>query len=86
MAVHSGDWHIHLRDIQMDLTAIRDSGLTLNRKCELGKNSVKYVGHIIGLGRHEPDPERIQAVVEMSRPVTKKQTRLVLGMFGFYQS
>ena len=75
MAVHSGDWHTHLRDIKRHLTAIRDSGLTLNlSKCEFGKNSVKYVGHVIGSGWHEPDPERIQAVVEMPRLVTKKNT------------
>ena len=51
-----------------------------------GKNSVKYVCHIIGSGRHKPDPERIQAAVEMQRPATKKQTCQVLGMFGFFRS
>ena len=56
MAVHSGDWHTHLRDIKIYLTAIRDSGLTIIlAKCEFGKNSVKYVDHIVGSGRHEPD-------------------------------
>ena len=86
-AVHSSDWHTQSRDIKMYLTAIRVSGLTLNLgKCEFGKNSVKYVGHIIESGRHEPDPERIQSVVEMPRLVTKKQTRQVLGMFGFFRS
>ena len=87
MAVHSGDWHTHLRDIKRYLTAIRDSGLMLNHgECKFGKNSVKYVGHIIGSGRHEPDPERVQAEVEMQRHTTKKQTRQVLGMFGFFRS
>ena len=76
MAVHSGDWHTHLLDTKRYLTAILASGLMLNLgKCEFCNNSVKYVGHIIGSSRHEPDPERIQAVVEMQRPVTKKQTR-----------
>ena len=68
-------------------TAIRDSVLTLNLgKCEFCKNSVKYIGHIIGSGRHEPDPEHIQAVVKVPRPITKKQTHQVLGMFGFFRS
>ena len=87
MVVHSGDWHIHLRDSKRYLTANRDSGLTLNLgKCEFSKNFVKYVGHSIASGRHEPDPEYIQAVVEMLRPITKKQTHKVLGMFGFFRS
>ena len=87
MAVHSDDRQTHLRDIKRYLTAIRDAGLTLILgKCEFRKNSVKYVGHIIRLGWHEPDPECIQAVVEMPRPVTKKQTHQVLGIFGFCRS
>ena len=87
MSVDSGEWQTHLRVIKRYLTAIRDSRLTLNLgKCEFGKNSVKYVGHIIGSGRHEFDPGRIQAVVEMRQPVTKKQTRQVLGIFGFFRS
>ena len=87
MAVHSGDWQTHVRDIKRYLTAIQDSGLTINLgTCEFGKNFVKYVGHIIGSGRHETDPERIQAVVEMPRPVTMKQIRQVLDMFGFFRS
>ena len=61
MAVHCGDWQTHLRDIKRYLTALRDFGLTLNLgKCEFGKISVKYVGHIIGSGRHDPDNERIK--------------------------
>ena len=44
MAIHSGDWQTHLRDIKRFLIAIRDSGLTLNLgKCEFGMNSVKFV-------------------------------------------
>ena len=78
---------LHLRNMKRYLTAFRDSGLTLKLgKSEFGKNSVKYVGHIIRSGRHEPDPERIQVVVEMPRPITKKQTRQVLGMVGFFRS
>ena len=54
MEVHSGDWQTHLRDNKRYLTAIRDSGLTLNiGKCEFGQKSVKYVCHIIGSGRHD---------------------------------
>ena len=87
MAVHSGDQQTHLWDIKRYLTAIRDSGLTLSLgKCEFCKNSFKYAGHIIRSCRHEPDSERIQAVVEMHRTVTKKQRRQVLGMFGFFRS
>ena len=87
MVVHSGNCHTYLRDIKRYLTTIRDSGVTLILgKCELGKNSVKYDGHIVGSGRHEPDPEHIQAVVEMQRPASKKQIRQVFGTFGFFRS
>ena len=87
MAVHSGGWQTHLRDMKSYLTAIGDFGLTLNLgKCEFGKNSIKCVGYIIGSSRHDPNPERMQAVVEMLQPVTKKQTRQVISMSGIFRS
>ena len=81
----SGYWQVKVREEDQWLTAFSTHnslyewtkvpfGMKNGGKCEFGKNSVKYVGHIIGSGRNEPDPERIQAVVEMQLPASKKQT------------
>jgi hypothetical protein len=40
------------------LTEIRKSGLTLNlKKCSFAKPEVKFLGHVVGSGRHRPDED-----------------------------
>ena len=46
---------------------------------------MKYLGHIIGSGKHRPDPQRLQAVEGMKPPSTKKQLQSVLGLFNYYR-
>ena len=41
------------------------------------------MGFILKPGRREVDPERVQAIQEIPRPVTKKQLRGFLGQVGF---
>jgi len=44
------------------------------------------VGHLIGSGRHRPDPEKIKAVAEMERPLTKRQLKQWLRLLSYYRS
>ena len=37
---------------------------------------------ILGSGRHDLDPSKVEAVSRLERPVTKKQVRQQLGLFG----
>ncbi|GFU81545.1 retrovirus-related Pol polyprotein from transposon 297 [Trichonephila clavipes] len=45
---------------------------------------VKYLGHVIGSGRHSPDKERIKAIQNLHAPTTKKQLRSALRLCNFY--
>jgi hypothetical protein len=64
------------------LTEIRRSGLTLNlKKCSFAKSEVKFLGHVVGSGRHRPDEEKLSSVADLSRPVTKREVRRTLGFF-----
>jgi len=44
------------------------------------------VGHLIGSGRHRPDPEKIKAVAEMEKSLTKRQLKQRLGLLFYYRS
>jgi len=44
------------------------------------------VGHLIGNEQHRPDPEKIKAVAEMERPLTKRQLKQRLGLLSYYRS
>ena len=74
MSVHSDAWKQHLQDLKRFLMEIRRSGLTLNlAKSNFAVAQVKFVGHIIGNGYREPDPDKLAAVKNLLPPVDKKQ-------------
>jgi hypothetical protein len=85
MAVHSNDWHDHLKHTESYLTAIRKSGFTLGlNKCEFAKGNLKYIGHLVGSGERGIDPEKVYGAVErLKEPETKKQLRQIIGFFSF---
>jgi len=86
MAVGSVDWHAHLNHIDQFLSVVKSSGLTLNLlKCEFAKSEVKFVGHYVGSGFRRPDPEKFKVIQDMERPVTQKELRSILGLFGYFR-
>jgi len=75
---------LHLRSF---LTKIRKSGLSLSlKKCSLAQKEVRFVGHIIGFGRHRPDAETLATISELARPKIKKDARRMLGFFNYFNS
>ena len=50
----------------------------------LARKELKFLGHIIGVGRRRPCQEKIEAIV--SGPKTKDMIMAFLGMTGFYRS
>lgn len=81
------DFALHLQHIRLFLLEIRKSGLTLNlNKCDYARPQVSFVGHVIGEGRHGPDPAKIVAVERMKVPSTKKEVRQLLGFFSYFRT
>jgi len=59
-------------------TVFQASGATLNKqKRYFSKAYIKFLGHIIGL---HPDPNKIQAIVDMKSPQDISEVRNFLGM------
>jgi len=86
MATGSKDWPEHLSHIDQFLTVIKSAGLTLNLlKCEFAKSEVKFVGQYVGSGSRRPDFEKFRPIRELQRPVTQKQLRSILGLFGYFR-
>jgi hypothetical protein len=86
-AVHSHSWRDHLTQIRLFLQAIQKSGFTLGlRKCEFGKGSIRFLGHIIGSGQRSVDAEKVyDAMLKLKEPETKKQLRRIIGFFSFWR-
>ena len=64
---------------------MRETKPTINlMKSEFGKDTVKYLGHIVGQGQVRPLDAKIQTITQF--PVTNSQKDLArfLGMAGYY--
>jgi hypothetical protein len=86
MAVHSLTWSDHLQHLEKYLGIIKASGLTLNLdKCEFAKPVIRYVGHLVGSGLRSPDPIKVEAVMKLKVPETKKQVRQIMGLFSHFR-
>jgi len=65
---------------------MRKQNLTVNlKKCIFAKPEVKFIGHIVGSGTIEMNPERIESLLNMKIPETKKQVKQILGLINYYR-
>ena len=63
------------------LNRINTAGATLNPdKCEVSKNCVKFLGHVVDENGITADPEKAQALKHMKAPNNVPQLRRFLGM------
>lgn len=66
--------------------ALRQHNLKLQPdKCEFLRKEVAYLGHIISDKGVEPNPEKIQAVVDRKEPRNPKDIKSFLGLTGYYR-
>ena len=57
VGVHSSDFSSHLADLVSFLEVMRKASITLNlKKTVFAKPEVVFVGHVVGSGKHCPDP------------------------------
>jgi hypothetical protein len=85
MSVCSESWTQHLSHVRSFLNEIRKSGLTLSlKKCSLAQPEVRFVGHVIGSGRHRPDESKLATIANIAKPVTKRDVRKMIGFFNYF--
>lgn len=73
-----GDHMSHLRSV---LEALRKANLSINlEKSAFCKKELKYLGHIVGQGGIQTDPDKVRAISELEPPTTVTGVRRILGM------
>ena len=74
---------VHDRRLIRVLECLKEAGVTLNdQKCEFSKTSIKFLGHIVSDQGIEADPDKIDAIVNMSPPTDITSLRRFLGMIN----
>ncbi len=84
--IWSSNWKQHLEHLRGVFGQLEKEGLTCQvAKCEFGKSELEFLGHRIGHGRLSVPADRITALTNYKRPVSKKQLRAFLGYINFYR-
>ena len=68
------------------LNKCRQENLTLNKmKCQISKAPVKYIGHELLSNGLAPNRDRIQSVVDMTRPTSKEDIQSFIGFATYHR-
>ena len=86
LIIFSKTFEEHIDRLRQVFDRIRQEGLKLSpQKCHFFKTKVKYVGHIVSQDGIQPDPAKIEKVMEWPRPKTPEDVRQFLGFIGYYR-
>ena len=84
--IFSSTFEQHLIDVKEVFSRLRASGLQLNKtKCHFLKDKFAYLGHIVSEKGIEPDPKKIEAIVNMKMPESASDMRSILGSCSYFR-
>ena len=74
----------HWKRLRAVLKRIENAGMTLEKKkCEFGKNEIKFLGHLISSDGIRPDPDKVKAILDVKPPANKTEARRFTGMINY---
>ena len=77
---HATNQDEHLQQLRKVFDKIRETGLKLNfKKCEFGKSSINYMGHILTSEGLLPESEKVNSILHMKQPSNTSEVCSFLG-------
>ena len=84
--IHSKTLVEHIEHVRRVVEKLKQENLKLKqKKCELAKLQVQFLGYSIGHNFVSPNPEKIASIKEYERPRTLQQLQAFLGVTGYYR-
>ena len=75
----------HDENVEKFLLTAKQHGLTLNKdKCVFRQTSVKLLGYLVSHNCIKPDPDRLQALLDIRMPTTPKELERLRGLLAYY--
>jgi hypothetical protein len=75
----------HDTNVNKFMLTARQHGLTLNEdKCVFAQTSVKLLGYLVSHNSIKPDPDRLQALLDIRLPTTPKELERLRGLLAYY--
>ena len=76
----------HIHRLKAVISKLRAAGLKLKpTKCDLFKQQINYLGHVVSKEGVSTDPDKIAAVTEWPQPTTVTEVRSFLGFVSYYR-
>ena len=76
----------HMKAVETVFQRIHDYGLNFKaKKCFVGMDEVKFLGHVVGRSGVKPDPSKTKAISDMALPSSLDDMRSALGLFSYYR-
>lgn len=81
IVIYSTTWEEHLRGLRLVLERLQMHQLKCNiEKCQIGRNEITYLVHVVSAEGNRPLPETILAIQEAAPPRNRKELRGFLGL------
>ena len=84
--VFSKNWEDHVNHVTQVLETLWKEKLYVKlSKCEFGKTSLVYLGHIVGEGKIKIDPSKVDVIVNWPNPTNVTEVRSFLGVVRYWR-
>ena len=82
----AGSYEDHLNHVELVLQRLTDAGFAVNLcKSSFAVNEIDYLGYWIMHCGIQPQPKKVEAIMRLTPPTTKRQLRRFLGMINYYR-
>jgi RNase H-like domain found in reverse transcriptase/Reverse transcriptase (RNA-dependent DNA polymerase)/Integrase zinc binding domain len=86
LVITKDSWEQHLVHLQTVFTRLQQAGLKVNAtKSFFGKSELEYLGFWITRAGIQPLPKKINAILQIAAPTTKRELRRFIGMVNYYR-
>ena len=76
----------HLDKLRQTLQRLSDAGLRINaEKSYFGKGEIEYLGYWVTRSGIQPLPSKVEAMLAMEEPKTRRQVRAFVGLVNYYR-
>jgi hypothetical protein len=82
----NGTFEEHAAIVEQALDILQKANFRANlRKWYFGESKIDYLGYEITRDGIQPEPKKVEAILKLSPPKTKRQLRHFLGMINYYR-
>ena len=86
LCITKGSWQNHLDKLDTVLQQLEDAGMKVNAsKSSFAKETLDYLGYTISQKGIKPITKKVEAILNIAPPKTRKQLRSFLGMVNYYR-